>query len=236
MPPAGQGAPAPEATDAWQQATAACRDVRNFSGTMRVAFRQGRLRSPTITISAIVTSAGDIRLEDATAFVLAGTAANAQLLLRQERRYAEGRADEIVDAFAGVRIGPERLLSILTGCMTSAPLAARPADALRYGEQVAVPSADGRVFLEREAGRWRAFAAEGPGLIVEYRAFDAYWPREWRAAASASSADPILLEAQVEDRDMNAAIDPAAFQSRLAGATRITLEELRAFGPLRGRR
>jgi hypothetical protein len=236
-PPPGPGTPAPDAMDAWQQASSACRDVKSFSGTLRVAFRQGRLRSPSLTVSTIVTSSGDIRLEDATQFTLAGRAGSARLLLRQERRYAEGRTEEIVNAFAGVKLGPERLLAVLSGCLTSAPQSARPADARRFGDEIAVPFSDGQVFLEREHSRWRAFAGVGSELTVEYRAFDAYWPREWRATSFAgSSTDPILLDAHVEDRDVSGApVDPAAFQVILGGATRITLDELRQFGPLRGR-
>jgi hypothetical protein len=230
VPPAGAGASAPEAARAWTEATRSCADVHNASGTLRVALRRGRLRSTSRVVSVTVTSAGGIRLEDSTAFLLAGTSARTQLLLRQDRRLVTARADDIVDALVGVKLGPERLLAILSGCATTSSASARADGAARFGAEIAMPVDDGRVFLQARDGRWRVVAADLGGLIVEFRAFEGDWPLAWRAAPAATAAggEPVILDVGVEGRDVNAAaIDPKTFELNPADATPMTLEGLR---------
>jgi hypothetical protein len=236
VPPSGPGQPAPEAAGAWAEATSACRDVKDASGTMRVSVRQGRLRSSGIDVGFIVTADGRVRLEDSTGFTLAGTAAQAQLWLRQDNSIVKGRADEIVDAFIGVRLGPERLLAVVTGCHTTDVSSARPQSAVRHDNRIAVPVSDGTVFLQKKDGPWRTSEGVGDDIIVEYRQFIGYWPSQWRATAAARSADPIVIEVSVDDPDMNkGSFAPGTFQVAATGAAPMTLEQLRASGPLRGR-
>jgi hypothetical protein len=237
VPPAGPGVPATNAADVWKEATSACAEVKNVNATLRVSFRQGRLRSPGLTVAAIATAAGQLRLEDQSVFAMAGTAANARLVLRQDRRYVDGRAEDIVEAFVGARIGPERLLAVLSGCFTHAPNSAKTTDALQYGSLISVPAPDGQVFLKRVSDRWHVTAGKAPGLVVEFRSFDGYWPMSWRAASTEAASDPVILDVTIEDRVVNdPQINPAAFQvATPANATPITLEDLRANGPLRKR-
>src|SRR5262245_40190694 len=75
VPPAGPGAPAPDAASAWTEATSACRDVKDASGIMHVTFRQGR-GSLGRDIGFVVTR-DSVRLEDSNGFILAGTATQA---------------------------------------------------------------------------------------------------------------------------------------------------------------
>jgi outer membrane biogenesis lipoprotein LolB len=237
VPPTGGGVPATNAADVWKEATTACADVKNVNATLRVALRQGRLRSPGLTVAAIATSAGQMRLEDSTMFAMAGTAANARLVLRQDRRYVDGRAEDIVDAFVGARIGPERLLAVLTGCFTQAAASAKTPEAVQYGSLIEMPASDGTMYLKRVNSRWHVTAGTAAGLVVEFRSFDGYWPMSWRATSTATASDPVMLDVTIEDRVINdAQINPAAFQvTTPAGATKITLEDLRANGPLRKR-
>jgi hypothetical protein len=234
--PTAAGLPAPEAATAWRQATEACRDARNASVTLRVAVREGRRRSPSLALSVGVTSAGHIRLDGPPMFLLAGTAARATLWLREENRIVTARAEEIVDAFIGVRLGPERLLAVLTGC-----LSARPSEPIRSGarhdKMLDLDLADGRAFLERQDGRWRVVAGVVDGAMIEYRGFLGYWPGEWLAESAELRAASRQLNVRVTDIQVNDAdIDrhPEAFQlAPAAGATPMTLDELRAAGVLR---
>jgi hypothetical protein len=236
VPPPGPGAPAPEGPAAWAEATSACRDIKDASGTLRVSVRQGRLRSTGIDVGFVVTADGKVRLEDSTAFTLAGTATQAQLWLRQDNRIVKGRADEIVDAFIGVRLGPERLLAVVTGCHTTDVSSARPQSAVRYDKRIAVPVSDGTVYLQKKDGRWRTSEGVGEDITVEYKQFSGYWPSNWLASPAKTSADPIFIEVSVEDPEMNkGSINPLTFQVAATGAVLMSLEELRASGPLRGR-
>jgi len=237
VPPTGAGVPAANAADVWKEASSTCADVKNINATLRVALRQGRLRSPGITVSAIATSAGQLRLQDSTIFAMAGTAAKARLVLRQDRRYVDGRAEDIVDAFIGARIGPERLLAVLTGCFTQAPASAKTPEAVQHGSLIEVPAPDGTMYLKRVSDRWHVTAGIAPGLNVEFRSFEGYWPMSWRATSTATASDPVILDVTIEDRVVNdAQIDPAAFQVVTpAGFTPMTVEDLRTNGPLRKR-
>jgi hypothetical protein len=213
--------------------------VRNSTANVRVALRAGRGLSPSLAVTVVATAAGGIRLDGAQVFLLAGTAAHAQLWLRQDNRLVTARADEIVDALINVdvKLGPERLLAVLTGC-TARSLAL--VDAARFGPQIAVRTTDSRVFLDRRDGRWRAVAGDADGVIVDYRRFSGDWPAVWRAASAASGPSAPMIEVTVTDLVINdASIDgrPDVFQLKVpAGATPMELEELRASAPLRGRK
>jgi hypothetical protein len=239
VPPAGPGVPAPDAASAWAEATRACRDVRNSTANLSVALRAGRGRSSSLAVSVVATSAGGIRLDGGPVFLLAGTAARAQLLLRQDNRLVIARADEIVDALINVdvKLGPERLLAVLTGCIARSLASV---DAARFGPQIAVRTSDSRVFLERRDGRWRAVAGDADGIIIDYRRFNGDWPAQWRAASAASGPSAPMLEVTVTDFVINdTSIDGSqeAFQLKVpAGATQMSLEQLRAAAPLRSRK
>lgn len=232
VPPPGPGVPAPDAAAAWDEAARACRDVRNVSANVRVAVRAGRGKSPSLAVTVVATAAGGIRLDGAQVFLLAGNASRADYLRRDDNRFVTARADEIVEAMAGVKLGPERLLAVLTGCVATSP---GFVDGARFGSQLAVRTRDSRVFLARRDGRWRAVAGDADGIVVDYRGFDGDWPSAWRAAAATSAA---ILDVTVTDLTVNdASLDgnTAAFQVKLPpSATPMTLEELRAAGPLRG--
>jgi hypothetical protein len=222
--PAGPGLPAPEGAAAWAEASRACRDARSYSASLRVSTVR---RMPAITLLAIVTADGRIRLEASSLFYLAGTATRAQLLLTDGTRLVVARADEIVDALIGVKLGPERLLALLTGCVSTKPALA---GAERFGKVIAVTTGDGRVFLEQRDGRWQGVAGEVDGLVVDYRLLG-YWPAEWRAT-TAHVTPEVTLKVSVDDSTINdPAIDqhPDAFTLKIpANASPMTIDELRA--------
>jgi len=160
---------------------------------------------------------------DSTAFLMAGTSARAELWLRQEGRLVTARAEDIVDALfgdalAGVKLGPERLLAMLSGCVTTAPATARVDGAQRSGSLILVPVSDGRVFLATRDGRRRIVAGDTAGTIVDYSSFNGYWPGAFRVAATTPAAgtavaDQVVLDVTVSGVEFNrAAIEPAAFR------------------------
>ena len=231
-PPVGPSTPSPESALAVDQAVAACRAVHNASATLRVSMRLGRGHSSSIDVSALVTSAGQIRLMDAKIFVLAGTADRAQLWWRPENRVVTAPTADIVDALVQIKITPQRLLAIMSGCIATS---FTPTTLLRIGPQVRADTPDSRLYLGRRDGRWRIVAGEGGGLIVDYPgAFRGDWPAEWRAARADATHTPLILDAVVEDAafdDPAVGRDPAAFQLQdTPGAVPMSLDDLRAAG------
>jgi hypothetical protein len=222
--PAGPGVPAPDGAAAWAEASRACRDARSYSASLRVS---NGTRMPALSLLAIVTAEGRIRLEASSLFWLAGTATRAQLLLTDGNKLVAGRADEIVDAIVGIKLGPERLLALLTGCVSRSPALV---GAERFGKLIAVTTGDGRVFVEPRDGRWQVVAGEVDGLLVDYR-FLGYWPAEWRATTEHLTPEA-TLKVSVDDSTVNdpsIAQHPEAFTLKIpVNAVPMTLDELRA--------
>ena len=145
VPPVGPGEPAPDAAAAWAEATRACRGVASYRGSLRVSGRIGGEPLPTtIDIATGATPTG-IRLEGRAAgrhiFYLAGTTDHATLYLDDGHRSATGRPEELTDALMGVKLGPERWLALLTGCVATPPDFIAGA---RYGADLAVTTPSGR--------------------------------------------------------------------------------------------
>ena len=170
VPPVGPGEPFPEATQAWSEATRACRGASTYAAMLHVRGKVGR-ESLSANIITLVTRADQISLSvpvmfGSPAFVLGGSADSATLWLPRNERVLTARADEILEALTGLRLGPRALLAVLTGCVADADAITASA---RYGPLGAITTADGRVFLEHRDMRWLITRGLTAGLIVEYQ-------------------------------------------------------------------
>lgn len=234
VPPVGPGDPAPDAAAAWAEATRACRGVTSYKGSLRVSGRIRGERLPTIGIATGATATG-IRIEGHAAgrsiFTLAGTSDQATLYLDDGHRSATGRPEDLTDALMGVKLGPERWLALLTGCVATPPDFVAGA---RYGPDLAVTTSSGRVFLTLANGAWHPVHGTFDGLVVTYGRFASSLPAAWRLSSEASRDPSVDLSVSVDDMTAGSPIAPSVFSLTLPDdATPMTLDELRQSGPLR---
>jgi len=234
--PSGPGAPFPGYASAYAQATDGCAGVETLSATMSLSGRAGsqKLRG---RIDAGLDAPDRIVL-DAVApfgkpfFLLAGAGGEATLVLPRDQRYLRGETPQaIVEAITGVALGPAELRMVLAGCGMPGgePAAAQSFD----GGWAAVDTGTATTWLRQIGGRWRVAAATRGALAVHYADITAARPASVRirvANAGRASAD---LTLRLSDVDVNVPLDPRVFTLEVpAGATPITLEELRRAGPM----
>ena len=235
VPPAGPGALAPDAGPAWAEATKACRDVRTYSATLRLSGRSGDEPIPSVSGIVALTAQGQIFLQVIGAgrpFVtLAGTADRATYFLHNDNRVVTARADEIIETIVGVKVGPDRLLAILSGC---AVRGLELEQGTRFGQQLAVTTTDGTVFLGRRAGAWQTTAAVLGALTVHrYERQGSAFPTSLQIDATAGTATSRIRIRGIDQLEVNASLQAAVFDPPpgAASATAMTLDELRAAGP-----
>jgi hypothetical protein len=235
VPPAGPGEPFPDASAAWAEATRACRGASTYAASVRVHGRVAR-ESLSATIITTVTRADQVALSvpvmfGAPAFVLGGRADNATLWLPRDKRVLTARADEIVEALTGLKLGPRGLLAMLSGCVGEADAVTASA---RYGAMGAITTAGGRMFLEQRDGRWRVMRGWTGNLLVEYLQIDGDWPRALRITTDTGHTPAVALTMTMDQIDVNVPPDAKAFiVDASADSTPMTLDDLRAAGPLR---
>jgi hypothetical protein len=237
VPPAGPGEPEPEAASAWAQATSACRGVRSYSAALRLSGRAGDQRIPSVGAIVAVT-ASNVHLQlvagNRPRRTLAGSAERATYFDHDNNRVVTARAEEIFETVIGIKAGPDRLLALLSGCATRVPEITR---ASRFGKLIGIETADGRAFLEQR-GTWQIVAGTSDDLVVEYRRSGSAFPTEVRLA-SAPGRKPIasIRVTGIDQLDVNADLKPEVFAPPKAAAAAVpmTLDELRAAGPLGGK-
>jgi hypothetical protein len=223
VPPAGPGAPAPDAAAIWAQAIERCRGVDALVVSMRVSGRG----IPSMTVDGAVTGAGRIMLRGraggTTQFELAGTAGDARLWVREGNRVARAQASDIVRTLVGVPMGPERLLAVLTGCATRDVALI---GAARYGSQIGIDTADARVFLRASEAGWHPVGATFDGVVVTYRAFADGWPEELGLRVEPGGAADPRLSVVVNQRRAGD-VPPEVFDVQIPeGAVPVELDDL----------
>jgi outer membrane lipoprotein-sorting protein len=235
--PSGPGAPAPDAADALNEATTACRAVSTLSAEVRVGGSVGgrRLRGSLLVGVAPPASA---RIEAVAPagqpiFIFVATGDDATLLLpRDNRVLPRGNPAAVLAAVAGPPLDAAELRETLTGCAS----ATGSAQGRQFGHDWRVVSLDSTdVYLRRAAGRWQLVAAVHRGGDGEWRAeygqFETGSPRALRlVSADGKRFDLRLALSQVET---NARLGPEVFRVQIPrDADPITLDELRRSGPL----
>jgi hypothetical protein len=237
-PPTGPGLPAPDGPSAWAEATRVCRAVGTYSATMFLSVRVADEGYPGITVFGGLTAAGSFLLQGRAGvgqriFDLAGRPDRATLVLYREERHDVDHADLILEALVGIRVGPERLLAMLTGCVSTSDTVVR---AERHGDLLEIDTGDGRVFLRRRDQQWQPRAGFVEGVEVDFVRIAGGWPQEINVFTEPGRSPEASLRVVLENLQINLPLNPAAFDLAVPeNSVPITLEELRAGGPLRER-
>jgi hypothetical protein len=247
--PTGAGTAFPDSDAAYSEATTDCRGVTAMSASLALSGRAGKTKLRG-RIDAGVAAPSQLRLEffapigfgSRPYFILVARGNDTTLVLPRAARVLRGaKPAAIVEALAGVALGPDELRSVLSGCGLGV---GTPANGRRYPNGWgAVDLAQTTVFLRQLNGRWRIAAAARPPLTIEY----AEGPSGGSGAASldglavrlrsapASDAAAVDVSLRLSQVDVNVPLDARAFDVEVPGDfTAITLEELRRLGPLGG--
>jgi hypothetical protein len=187
-----------------------------------------------------------IRLEGiapfgAPIFTLAGTVERATLVLpRDSRVVADTPPAELIEALAGVALTPDDLLALLVGCLGLHDRTAPAADAFQdvgHGlVWVSTPETRTEIWLNVTGAEPRVIAVRRGDLLVDYAqppGADGDTPQFRLVAGGGAKADLTLRMSQFEPK---ADLPDAAWRvDAPAGATPMTLDELRSAGPLGAR-
>ncbi|MFN8059621.1 MAG: hypothetical protein U0Q12_10685 [Vicinamibacterales bacterium] len=225
----------PDAARVLDTATSACAGVRTLSAELALAGRAAghKLRG---RVHVGFATPDRMRLEGVApfgppAFVLAASGGRATLLFpRDDRVLSDASPADVVDALAGIALGPDALKALLTGCV-SPTLEVSRAERFPNGWIRAVLG-DGTttVYTNRdrivagEVGAWRVDYTLGAG---------AFPPRLRLTTRDVSGAASTDLAVDISQLDTNVTLDDDAFTVAIpGGATAITLDEVRRLGPL----
>jgi hypothetical protein len=238
--PTGAGTPFPEFNTAFTEATAGCRAIKTLSATIRLSGRAGRTKVAARIDSGFAVPA-QIRLEGYPRvsfggkpfFVLASRGAEATIVMPRDARVLRGAAPAaIVEALAGVALGPEDLRAMVAGCGLHSP---DPSSGRSFTNGwAAIDAGETTVFLRQMEGRWRVAGATRGPLSVAYGDFAAGKAATVQVTTPAgdggAGADLMLRLSEIE---IDPALDDRVFEVEVpADATPLTLEELRRAGPL----
>ncbi len=237
--PSGAGTPFPDAATAYAGATAACRDIRTLAAILTISGRAAGTRFPRAKLDAGFEAPGKIVLElpapGRPIFTFAASANAATLVLPREGRVLQNAPPaETLEALAGVSLGPDELRTIVTGCGFGPAEPSSPGRSFD-GNLVAVESGQAITYLQRTDTGWRVSAATRGDMEIRYADFADGRPStiRLRTAPADNRSESTDLTIRISQVDINQPIDPSAFVPEVpAGATPLTLEELRQAGPL----
>ena len=239
--PDGPGQPFPDYASVFAEATERCRRVRTLEAELAVSGYTGgsRLRGRVL---AGLAEPESVRLVGVapfgqSGFVLVARPNDATLLLPREGRVLTGEpASAILEALAGVALGPDDLRSVLTGCVVPNP---EPVMGRAYGDEwVAVDLRGGATaYLRAVDGEHRVVVGVRGALSLEYRNFVGQIPRRVRLLSSDSGGVDVPpdtdLTVTMSQVQMNVTLGPEVFSLEIpVDALPLTLEELRRAGPL----
>ena len=119
--PTGTGMPFPDYQSAYEQATQSCRRVKTLTMSMAMSGQAGttKLRG---RVDAGFEAPARARLEGIApfgkpVFILVADGGRGTLVLpRDDRVLRDAPPDQIVEALAGVRLGPDALRTAVSGC------------------------------------------------------------------------------------------------------------------------
>jgi hypothetical protein len=166
------------------------------------------------------------------AFILVARGETATLLLPRDNRVLHGaRAQDILGVLTGVALAPADLQAILTGCVMEVPVATTGRTHSKGWASINLEGG-ATLYLQRQGSSWLLRAARRGDWRIDYPAWQGPFPRTVRLQSSAAAVD---LEATIAQLEANVDLDAAVFDVvEPAGATPITLDDLRGTGPLRG--
>jgi hypothetical protein len=227
--------PAPDAVAAWEQATTLCRSAASYSAEIHLSGRVGETGRKG-TLRGALSAANEIYLAlsepiGPPGFVLSGRGDRATLVVPRDKRVLVAPAADIIEALTGMRLEPRELMAVLTGCVVPGGSAGSGG---RAGDERAVTVGASRVWMQRVHAGWRVTAGARPGLSMVYRTYGPSAPTEIGIASSGDAAVPFEFQVRVEQVVFDSPqVSAATFTPHPpAGATPLSLEELRRIGPL----
>ncbi len=237
--PSGPGAPVADFRPAYEQASSACGGIRTLRTTAALSGRAGSERMRGTLIGGF-EQPDAMRLEGVApfgppAFILVARGQAATLLLPRDNRALTGvSAADILEALAGVRLGPAQLRAILTGCV-SATVDANAGRSYENGWMAVDLGEGATAYLRSEQGQWRIVAGLLPALEVQYDDFQNGLPHAVRieSRGDAPGGAAVSLKLTLSDVATNVPLKAAAFTVNVpSDAVPITIAELRDAGPL----
>lgn len=235
--PVGAGVPRVDGVAIFEAATRSCRDIHSLTADLGLSGTAGQQKLRGHVIAGF--SAGSLRLEGVApfggpVFILAAENDRGTLLLTRDRRVVRSAPPaDILQALVGVRLSPDDLLAVLTGCVKAAPV---PVSARAYGvDWIAVDLRGGATgYLRRTGADWLVVAGMLEGLQVEYGNNAGVLPDQVRVHSADPRQQPkVDLQLRLQSFTTNPDIDRAAFSVIVpADAQPISLDELRTAGPL----
>ena len=230
--PGGTGTPAPDFEPALTQARTACGSVRVLQAELGLSGRAAGQRMGGRVIAGLVP--GALRLEGvapfgAPMFILVADGAKGTLLLTRERRVvADAAPEEILNALIGIKLGPDDMRAMLTGCVKAA---AEPTGARAYGtDWIALDlTGGGTIYLRRVERAWRIVAGRYGGLEIDYPEFQGDRPSRVVLRGAGLSLALALNNVEINgvlEREQLVALKIPD------GVAPLSIEQLRKAGPL----
>jgi len=237
--PGGPGTPFADYAAAYDQATGRCRGIKAITASMALSGTAGstKLRG---RIDAGFAEPARARLEGIPpfgkpVFILVADGPHGTLLLTRDNRVLrDAPPDAIVDALAGVALGPDALRTVVSGCgfADGAPSAGSEIHAAG-NDWVRLTFASSTAYLVSRSGTWHLAAATRGPLTVTYTLDDRGWPASIGIRAVSDGRVTADIHLRLSDVDRDTTLEAAAFRVDVpADAAPLTLDELRRAGPL----
>ena len=166
-------------------------------------------------------------------FVLVADGGHGTLVLtREDRVLRDAPPEQIVEALAGVALGPAALRTAISGC----GFGGTPAEGRAYSNGwIAASTGEGDVFLRPAGAGWEVAAATRGPVTVTYADYTAGRPATIRIRAASDGRTHADLTLRLSDVEINTTLDPKVFEVELPDRpVPLTLDELRRAGPLGG--
>ena len=237
--PSGSGTPYPEFRSAYDSATASCSGVKTITASMGMSGKAGSMKLRG-RIDAGFAAPGRARLEGVPpfgrkVFVLVAQDGKGTLVLpRDERVLRDAPPDQIVEALAGVALGPDALRTAIAGC----GFGAAPTEGRSYANGwVAAVSSDGTTYLRPRGEAWEVAAAERGPVTVLYSEYQSGRPTAIRLRSVTDGRVTADITLTLSDVDINTTLEPRVFDitpDLPQNPIPLTLDELRRAGPRGG--
>ena len=222
--PTGAGTPFPEFPEAYQQATAACGGVKTMTASMAMSGKAGttKLRG---RIDAGFAAPARARLEGVhpvfgkPVFILVADGGRGTLVLpREDRVLRDAPPDRIVEALAGVPLGPDALRTAISGCGFGSRRARGRAHVRERLGSGFVRRIDD--LLRRSAAAWEVAAATAGPVYRHLRRLRVGPPGDDPHPRRVATRRPADVTLRLSDVDINTTLDPRTFRSRCSRITR----------------
>jgi hypothetical protein len=238
--PTGTGEPldAASAGAIADEAFTGCAAVRTLVAELGLSGRAGPQRLRGRLIAGLAAPAS-VRLEGVApfgppVFILAASPGRSILLLPRDDRVLEGAEPAaILQALAGVWLGPDELRAVLAGCP---PGSATVAHGTRHGDLWTVLRlTDGaQAYVRRVGTAWQAWATVSHAMTIEYAEFADGRPTLVRLVSQHQGPAAFDLRVRLSQVELNTEVPAAAFEVNVPPEARpLTLDELREAGPMR---